>query len=197
MKLSDDLEDEIEAVLAEPPSPAAEPGRVTDNGVGRERYLRASGRRRRGLARRDDASSSTARTARRRGSRRRSFDGWAPWCTDLRPARRRQHQRRVRRAASGGRRRRGRPPGRGRGRGATTATPTGRCSPTRAGNVIDGDQVLAACAIAMHERRRAPRRPGGHHGDGEPRVPSGDARGRHQGGRDAGRRPLRAGGDAP
>ena len=34
----------------------------------------------------------------------------------------------------------------------TTATPTGRCSPTRAGNVIDGDQVLAACAIAMHER---------------------------------------------
>ena len=33
----------------------------------------------------------------------------------------------------------------------TTATRTGRCSPTPTGNVIDGDQVLAACAIAMKE----------------------------------------------
>ncbi len=39
MKLSDDLEDEIEAVLGEPSVPVAELGRVTDNGVGRERYL--------------------------------------------------------------------------------------------------------------------------------------------------------------
>ena len=33
MKLSDDLEDEIEAVLAETAVPVAELGRVTDNGV--------------------------------------------------------------------------------------------------------------------------------------------------------------------
>ena len=34
----------------------------------------------------------------------------------------------------------------------TTATRTGRCSPTPTGDVIDGDQVLAACAVAMKER---------------------------------------------
>ena len=39
MKLSDDLEDEIEMLLAEPSVPASEPGRVSENGVGRERYL--------------------------------------------------------------------------------------------------------------------------------------------------------------
>ncbi len=39
MKLSDDLEDEIETLLAEPSAPAPEPGRVSQNGIGRERYL--------------------------------------------------------------------------------------------------------------------------------------------------------------
>jgi phosphoglucosamine mutase len=39
MKLSDELEDEIEAQLAEPPAPGTDPGRVSEAGVGRERYL--------------------------------------------------------------------------------------------------------------------------------------------------------------
>lgn len=38
-KLSDELEDEIEALLTEPPEAAPEPGHVRENGAGRERYL--------------------------------------------------------------------------------------------------------------------------------------------------------------
>ena len=44
------------------------------------------------------------------------------------------------------------------------------------GTPIDGDQVLAACAIAMKEAGAASERRGGHDRDGQPRLPSGDAR---------------------
>ena len=36
---------------------------------------------------------------------------------------------------------------------ATTGMPTARCSPTPQGAIVDGDQVLAACAVALQRSR--------------------------------------------
>ena len=45
------------------------------------------------------------------------------------------------------------------------------------GAIVDGDQVLAACAVGLHDAGRAHREHRRHHGDGQPRVPSRDAGG--------------------
>ena len=131
IKLSDELEDEIEAALARrrarPRSPAVGPCR---SGDARERYLEhlvdaaeapldGMTRRRRLRERRGvRAGAGAAAAAGRRRAR------------DQRRARRHEHQRRLRRAAPRGRGGRGRAAGRRRRRRRTTATPTARCSPT-------------------------------------------------------------------
>ena len=70
-----------------------------------------------------------------------------------------------------------RPAARGRRRTAptsgspSTATPTG-CSPsTRAARLVDGDQLIAICAIDRHERGRLRRRHRRRHRDDQPRLP--------------------------
>ena len=75
-----------------------------------------------------------------------------------------------------GRGRGGRAPGRRRRRGARRRRRP-RAVRRRPGSVIDGDQVLAACAVAMHDAGDLPRRHGRRDGDGEPRLPPRDGRG--------------------
>ena len=62
----------------------------------------------------------------------------------------------------------------------TTATPTARCSRTPTGAIVDGDQVLAACAVGLKRAGRLDREHRRDDGDGEPRVPPRDARGGHR-----------------
>ncbi len=196
MKLSDDLEDEIEAVLAEPAVPAAELGTVSDNGVGRERYLEhlvaSSDGSLDGMTLVVDCANGAAsgfapQILRRLGAvvhpifDRPDGDNINVGCGALHPEIVAAEVVRV-----------------GADAGVAYDGDADRALFADArGNVIDGDQVLAACAIAMHANGSAPGRPGGHHGDGEPRLPSRDARRRHPGGRHAGRGPLRPRGDAP
>ena len=65
-----------------------------------------------------------------------------------------------------------------------------------AGNVVDGDQILAISAVALRERGAAGARHRSDHRDGQPRIQAGNAGAGHPRGRDVGGRPLRAGGDA-
>ena len=64
------------------------------------------------------------------------------------------------------------------------------------GEPVDGDQILAICAVAKRSPRRAGRRRGGDDDDDEPRVPPRDGGRGHRGAVDRRRRPLRDGGDA-
>ena len=141
-----------------PVAPVA-PGETRPIGDGRERYLAHLVGRGRCAARRacaswsdcaNGAASGLAPALLRRLGRR--------GARDQRRARRQEHQRRVRRAV---------PRGRGRGgRCGSAPTPASRYDgdADRAlfadaeGAIVDGDQVLAACALAMHERGDARRR---------------------------------------
>ena len=76
-----------------------------------------------------------------------------------------------------------------------TATRTAAWPWTPTGRIVDGDQILAILALAMHEAGRLQERHRGGHGDEQPRLRPGDAGGRDHGRADPGRRPLRAGGD--
>ena len=78
----------------------------------------------------------------------------------------------------------------------TTATPTAAWPSTPTGAVVDGDQILAICALALREAGRAARRHRRRHRDEQPRLPPRDARRRHRGADHRGRRPLRARGAA-
>ena len=153
MKLPDGLEDEIEARAR--PAPRirrSSRARSCRSGDARERYLRHLEGAAEAPARRDDASWSTARTGPPPRWRRRCCGASAPRSTRSTP----------------------------RPTGATSTTAAGRCIPRSsrprscgigadagvchdgdadralfadaAGAVIDGDQVLAASAIAMRDR---------------------------------------------
>ena len=60
------------------------------------------------------------------------------------------------------------------------------------GAVVDGDHIIAICALDLHAPRPAPRRHRGRHRDDQPRLPPGHGAGRHPRRRDGRRRPLRA-----
>ena len=155
MKLSDDLEDEIEAVLAEPAVPAAELGTVSDNGVGRERYLEhlvaSSDGSLDGMTLVVDCANGAAsgfapQILRRLGAvvlpifDRPDGDNINVGCGALHPEIVAAEVVRV-----------------GADAGVAYDGDADRALFADArGNVIDGDQVLAACAIAMHANGALP-----------------------------------------
>jgi len=151
MKLSDELEDEIEALLAEPSAPATEPGRLSENGVGRERYLEhlvaSSDGSLDGMSVVVDCANGAAselapRLLRRLGAvvyaifDRPDGDNINVGCGALHPEVVAAEVVRL-----------------GADAGVAHDGDADRALFVDArGNVVDGDQVLAACAIAMHER---------------------------------------------
>ncbi len=150
-KLSDELEDEIEALLAEPAGPAREPGGVSENGIGRERYLEhlvaSSEGSLEGLSVVVDCANGAAselapRLLRRLGADvhtlfdRPDGDNINVGCGALHPDVVAAEVLRL-----------------GADAGVALDGDADRALFADArGNVIDGDQVLASCAIAMHER---------------------------------------------
>ncbi|MGZ8652664.1 MAG: phosphoglucosamine mutase, partial [Actinomycetota bacterium] len=151
MKLSDDLEDEIEALLIEPFLPAPEPGRVSENGVGRDRYLdhivAASEGSLAGISLVIDCANGAAselapRILRRLGALvhpifdRPDGDNINVGCGALHPEVVAAEV--VRLGADAG--------------VALDGDADRALFADALGNVIDGDQVLAACAIEMHGR---------------------------------------------
>ncbi len=150
-KLSDELEDEIEALLAEPSGPAREPGGVSENGIGRERYLEhlvaSSEGSLEGLSVVVDCANGAAselapRLLRRLGADvhtlfdRPDGDNINVGCGALHPDVVAAEVLRL-----------------GADAGVALDGDADRALFADArGNVIDGDQVLASCAIAMHER---------------------------------------------
>ncbi len=150
-KLSDELEDEIEALLAEPAGPAREPGGVSENGIGRERYLEhlvaSSDGSLEGLSVVVDCANGAAselapRLLRRLGADvhtlfdRPDGDNINVGCGALHPDVVAAEVLRL-----------------GADAGVALDGDADRALFADArGNVIDGDQVLASCAIAMHER---------------------------------------------
>jgi phosphoglucosamine mutase len=150
-KLSDALEDEIEALLAEPSGPAREPGRVTENGIGRERYLEhlvaSSEGLLEGLSIVVDCANGAASELAPRLLGRLGADVHAMFdhpdgdninvgCGALHPDVVAAEV--VRMGADAG--------------VALDGDADRALFADARGNVIDGDQVLASCAIAMHER---------------------------------------------
>jgi len=151
MKLSDDLEDEIEAVLAEVAVPATERGTVSDNGVGRDRYLEhlvaSSDGTLDGMTLVVDCANGAAsgfapQILRRLGAvvhpifDQPDGDNINVGCGALHPEVVAAEV--VRLGADGG--------------VAYDGDADRALFADARGNVIDGDQVLAACAIAMHGR---------------------------------------------
>jgi phosphoglucosamine mutase len=150
MKLSDELEDEIEAMLAELPSPVPDPGRVSENGVGRERYVEhivaSSEGSLDGMVVAVDCANGAAseiapRVLRRLGAvvhpifDQPDGDNINVGCGALHPEVVADEVVRLRANA-----------------GVALDGDADRALFADArGNVVDGDQVLAACAIAMHE----------------------------------------------
>ena len=61
------------------------------------------------------------------------------------------------------------------------------------GTLVDGDHIIAICALDLLARGGAPRTHRRRDGDDEPRLPAGHGDGGDQGPRDACRRPVRAG----
>ena len=150
-KLSDELEDEIEALLAEPSGPAREPGGVSENGIGRERYLEhlvaSSEGSLEGLSVVVDCANGAASELAPRLLRRLGADVHAMFdrpdgdninvgCGALHPDVVAAEV--VRLGADAG--------------VALDGDADRALFADARGNVIDGDQVLASCAIAMHER---------------------------------------------
>ncbi len=150
-KLSDALEDEIEALLAEPSGPAREPGRVTENGIGRERYLEhlvdSSEGSLEGLSIVVDCANGAASELAPRLLGRLGADVHPMFdhpdgdninvgCGALHPDVVAAEV--VRLGADAG--------------VALDGDADRALFADARGNVIDGDQVLASCAIAMHER---------------------------------------------
>jgi phosphoglucosamine mutase len=150
-KLSDELEDEIEALLTEPSQPDREPGLLTENGVGRERYLEhlvaSSEGRLEGLSIVVDCANGAASELAPRLLRRLGADVHAMFdhpdgddinvgCGALHPDVVAAEV--VRLGADAG--------------VALDGDADRALFADARGNVIDGDQVLASCAIAMHER---------------------------------------------
>ncbi len=150
-KLSDELEDEIEALLAEPSGPAREPGRVSENGIGRDRYLEhlvaSSEGSLEGLSIVVDCANGAASELAPRLLRRLGADVHAMFdhpdgdninvgCGALHPDVVAAEV--VRLGADAG--------------VALDGDADRALFADARGNVIDGDQVLASCAIAMHER---------------------------------------------
>ena len=200
-KLPDELEDEIEAFVVARARLGAADGR-------RRRARRALDRRGRALhrarrrhrsrrPRRAHASPSTAGTARRRSPRRRRFGGSAPtssrstatgtaW-TSTSAAARRTSARSPSSCASGG-----------FDLGIAHDGDADRVlAVDETGDEVDGDMIMAICAraparsaatLAARHRRL--------HRDEQPRLRGRDARARHHGRQDEGRRPLRARADA-
>ena len=151
MKLSDELEDEIESLLAEPSAPVSEAGRVTENGVGRERYLEhlvaSSEGSLEGMSVVVDCANGAAsevapHVLRRLGAvvhpifDRPDGDNINVGCGALHPDVVAAEV--VRLGADAG--------------VAHDGDADRALFADARGHVIDGDQVLAACAIAMHER---------------------------------------------
>ena len=151
MKLSDDLEDEIEGLLAEPAEPAAVPGELSENGVGRERYVEhlvaSSEGTLDGMSIVVDCANGAAsefapQVLRRLGAVVHPIfdlpdgDNINVGCGALHPEIVAAEV--VRRGADGG--------------VAYDGDADRALFADARGNVIDGDQVLAACAIAMHDR---------------------------------------------
>jgi phosphoglucosamine mutase len=150
-KLSDELEDEIEALLAEPSGPAREPGGVSENGIGRERYLEhlvaSSEGSLEGLSVVVDCANGAASELAPRLLRRLGADVHAVFdhpdgdninvgCGALHPDVVAAEVARL-----------------GADAGVALDGDADRAMFADArGNVIDGDQVLASCAIAMRER---------------------------------------------
>jgi phosphoglucosamine mutase len=152
MKLSDELEDEIETLLAEPSAPVLELGRVSENGVGRERYLEhivaSSEGSLDGMVVVVDCANGAAsnlapRILRRLGAEvhpifdRPDGDNINVGCGALHPDVVAAEV--VHLNADAG--------------VALDGDADRALFADARGDVIDGDQVLAACAIAMHERR--------------------------------------------
>ena len=150
-KLSDALEDEIEALLAEPSGPAREPGRVTENGIGRERYLEhlvdSSEGSLEGLSIVVDCANGAASELAPRLLGRLGADVHAMFdhpdgdninvgCGALHPDVVAAEV--VRLGADAG--------------VALDGDADRALFADARGNVVDGDQVLASCAIGMHER---------------------------------------------
>ena len=149
-KLSDELEDEIEGLLAESPAPAAQPGSIGTNGGGRDRYLEhlvaAADARLDGMTVVVDCANGAAsdlapRLLRRLGADvhpifdRPDGDNINVGCGALHPEIVAAEVVRV-----------------GADAGVAHDGDADRALFADArGNVIDGDQVLAACAISMHE----------------------------------------------
>ena len=151
MKLSDALEDEIEAVLGEPAVPAAAPGVIRDPDAGRERYLEhlvaSADARLDGLSVVVDCANGSASgfapdVLRRLGATVHPIfdtpDGHNinVGCGALHPDVVATEV--IRRGADAG--------------VAHDGDADRALFADAAGNVIDGDQVLAACAISMKER---------------------------------------------
>ncbi|MGZ8651199.1 MAG: phosphoglucosamine mutase [Actinomycetota bacterium] len=150
-KLSDELEDEIETLLAERSAPVPELGQVSENGVGRERYLEhlvaSSEGSLDGMSVVVDCANGAASdlaplVLRRLGAvvhpifDRPDGDNINVGCGALHPQVVAAEV--VRLGADAG--------------VAHDGDADRALFADARGNVIDGDQVLAACAIAMHER---------------------------------------------
>jgi phosphoglucosamine mutase len=151
MKLPDHLEDEIEALVTEPAVPGPEPGRVSQNGVGRERYVdhlvASSEGSLDGMSVVVDCANGAAselapRVLRRLGAvvhpifDRPDGDNINVGCGALHPDVVAAEVVRL-----------------GADVGVAHDGDADRALFADAhGNVIDGDQVLAACAVSMHER---------------------------------------------
>ena len=152
MKLSDDLEDEIEALLDEQPAPARVPGRASENGIGPDRYLEhlvaAAEGSLEGMSVVVDCANGAAsavapRLLRRLGAQVHPIfvqpDG-----TNINVGCGALHPEVVAAAVVE----------RGADAGVAHDGDADRAVFADArGNVVDGDQVLAACAIDMHDRR--------------------------------------------
>ncbi|MGZ5298906.1 MAG: phosphoglucosamine mutase [Actinomycetota bacterium] len=150
-KLSDELEDEIETLLAERSAPVPELGQVSENGVGRERYLEhlvaSSEGSLDGMSVVVDCANGAASdlaplVLRRLGAvvhpifDRPDGDNINVGCGALHPQAVAAEV--VRLGADAG--------------VAHDGDADRALFADARGNVIDGDQVLASCAIAMHER---------------------------------------------
>ena len=173
MKLPDEIEDEIEAALGGTATPRdRRPAGSATIGDGRERYLDAPDGRGRGAARRD---------ARRRGLRERRRVRAGPRAAA--PARRRRRSRSTpsptartsTTAAARCTRRWSRPRSSGVGRrrrGLARRRRRPRAVRRRGGRAsIDGDQVLAACAVgAASSEASSPANIGRRDGDGQHRA---------------------------
>jgi phosphoglucosamine mutase len=151
MKLSDELEDEIETLLAELSAPVHESGQVSENRAGRERYLEhlvaSSDGSLEGMSVVVDCANGAAsdlapRVLRRLGAvvhpifDRPDGDNINVGCGALHPGVVAAEV--VRLGADAG--------------VALDGDADRALFADARGDVIDGDQVLAACAIAMHER---------------------------------------------